>query len=108
MTDVPHFDLPFHFEGSSVAEVEQDSIHEVVDCIEIILRTHVGLRDYVPEFGAPDLVFKNQPIGVDDLTSIITSQEPRASLVISEHPDVYDEMIDRIQIQANVKEGGSI
>lgn len=103
MADTPHFDLPFRFHPNVIC-VEQDTIEDVTNCVEILLRTDYGSRPEAPDIGVSDLTFNNQPINEDRLHDEIVASEPRAILLISERPDVFDEMIDRITIQ--VRTGG--
>lgn len=104
MADVPHFDLPFRLVGSSFATVEQDSIDDVANCVEAILRTRVGYRTWVPEFGSPEYVLKRSPFGTEDVMAIISAQEPRAEMMVQESIDSYDELIDRLHIEIVSKE----
>lgn len=104
MADVPHFDLPFRFVGSSFATSEQDSIDDVANCVETILRTRIGFRTWVPEFGSPEYVFKRSPLGTEDIMAIVSAQEPRAELLVQESIDSYDQLIDRLHIEVTAKE----
>lgn len=54
MAAVPHLRVPLAFEGGRLAEVEQDSDEDVDACILGILRTPLGWRTDLPEFGTPD------------------------------------------------------
>jgi hypothetical protein len=97
MTQVPHFDLPFRLVGSCFAANEQGSIDDIANCVEMIFRVHVGWRRAAPGFGSPDLLFRKLPIGVNQLLSIVTRQEPRADYLINEYQQL-DDLIDRINV----------
>jgi phage baseplate assembly protein W len=103
---VPHFDLPFRFFGTNAVVVEQDSLDDVGNCVEAILLTHVGSRPEEPTFGIPELTFMTQPIGSDFVREIISSQEPRAEVAMTEAPDRFDELIDRVIINLTTRGGG--
>lgn len=103
MADIPHFNFPFRFSGAHVAVVEQDSMDDVANCVEIIFMTPIGWRPEAPTFGVPDFAFMKQPIGEDFLTDIISSQEPRADVAFTEAPDRYDELIDHIVSQIGTR-----
>lgn len=103
----PHFNFPFALSGSSVSVVEQDTIDDIINCVEVALLTHVGYRPEAPRFGVPDFAFLKQPIGRDYILQILQTQEPRAALAIQESPDPFDQLIDRILVEIGVKEGSS-
>lgn len=92
--DIPHFDLPFRLNGKSFGVVEQDTPADIANCVECIIRTPAGFREDSPDFGLEDLVFTNQPINTDRLTSQIVQQEPRAQVFITQQPDIYDALIE--------------
>lgn len=98
MTTTPHFTLPFRVGDSDFCTVEQDEYIDIFNCISAIVRTPFGTRNEVPEFGRPTVLFVNQPVGKEFLTSAIMTQEPRAEIVVTEVPDRYDELIDNIRI----------
>lgn len=54
MPTTPHLAVPLTFTGSCLRAVEQDSDEEVEACILGILRTPLGWRTDLPEFGTPD------------------------------------------------------
>jgi hypothetical protein len=108
MTDVPHFDLPFRLGAAGVPVVEQDTIDDVANCVVVIASTHIGWRAEVPTFGIPDLTMRKQPLGADDINTMVSAQEPRATLIVDEQPDKADNLIDRINIGVSiVSKGGS-
>lgn len=95
---VPHFDLPFRFIGGSASVVEQDSEEDIANCVETIIRTPYGYRvqDYTPDFGILQPTFEIQPVDTELIKSTILVQEPRADILITEHSDRLDRMIDNI------------
>lgn len=99
MADTPHFDLPLRLSGSSFAEVEQDSYADIANSVEAIVRTFVGWRDYVPEFGIPEILFHNQPIGEELLTATIIAQDSRAEILVTEEPEMFNELVDNITFE---------
>jgi phage baseplate assembly protein W len=100
----PHFDLPFRFSGStginkSAVVAEQNSFEDIANCVEAIVRTPIGFRNDAPQFGFPTLELLEQPIVSSDVVSIVQAQEPRATILISEMPDLIDSLIDRLTVQ---------
>lgn len=98
----PHFDLPFRFmHRGGAASVEQDSFEDITNCVECIVRTPYGFRVDAPEFGFPNLELFEQPVLSSDVIDLVDSQEPRASLILSENPDKLDSLIDRITVEVS-------
>lgn len=98
MTDVPQFDLPFRFDDGREVVVEQDSLDDIANSVEALLRTRVGDRDGLPRFGTPDLVFAEQPILEEPLIAQIRAWEPRVDVLIQQDRDRFDETLVRLQI----------
>lgn len=98
---VPHFDLPFRLSGSSFATVEQDSPEDIANCVEAIIRTPYGFRDDNPDFGLDELTFSNLPLNLERLTSQIESQEPRASIILEERPDLIDSLVTKLIVEVD-------
>lgn len=94
----PHFDLPFSLGPNGAAVVEQDTIDDVANCVVVILSVERGTRDEAPTFGIEDLAMRKQPLGASEIAEEIRDQDPRAVLIMSENPDMNDELIDRINI----------
>ena len=80
----PHFQLPFRFGGINGAAFvnEQDSIEDVVQCVETIIQYPIGSRFDVPDFGIPDVTFKSSSkaeIVPDQVKTSILQWEERAA-----------------------------
>lgn len=98
--ETPHFSFPFEFkEHANKAhfhEVEQDSIHDVINCVTAIFLTHIGWRDESPDFGTPELTFQKLPLNIDGIMALIADQEPRAVVMIEQNPVIRDMMMVRL------------
>jgi hypothetical protein len=103
MTHVPHFDYPFRFSAASkhAVEVEQDSVEEIIDCIQTTLLTNKGDRIELPDFGITNPLFEVQPLHLDDLYADVTDQEPRALIVLSQQPDAEDALTAIVTMTLN-------
>jgi phage baseplate assembly protein W len=77
MAESPHFDRPFRLAGSSFAVVEQDSDEELTNCAWAIVSTEIGSRDETPDFGVPDLPFRDPEYVSSTLVSAVRQWEPR-------------------------------
>jgi phage baseplate assembly protein W len=92
----PHFALPFQWApadqgGLAAREVDQESIDEIGGCAEAILRTVVGERSTLPEFGRPQLEFNTDPeLTRSQLADALIRWEPRVSSLITDNPDPAD------------------
>jgi|KBSMisStandDraft_5_1062788.scaffolds.fasta_scaffold307743_2 hypothetical protein len=99
----PHFDLPFRFSfngrGGSAAVVEQGTIDDLANNVFLMVATPQGYRDEAPNFGTPDMVFRQQPVASEAITSIIRSQDQRIEFAFQEHrPVVIDELVSVLKI----------
>lgn len=99
MADAPHFAFPMtRAAGGAVATVEQDTIDDVEACVLAVVYVHTGEVDGSPDLGHPDWTFMQQPIGRNEIAAQIVASEPRAELLVSEAPDRFDALLDRIEI----------
>jgi phage baseplate assembly protein W len=82
--DVPKLSLPFRFHHQGVGTglvahvAEQDSLEEIVSCVEAVIRTVQGTRIEEPEFGLPDLAFSLGHIDPTIIEEAAARWEPRA------------------------------
>lgn len=104
MVDIPQFDLPFRFVNGKEVVVEQDSDEDVENCVEAILRTVQGDREDLPDFGILDMTFRPQPLNLDLVVADILANEPRAQVLIEQHPDIVSSLIARVQVQVATRE----
>jgi phage baseplate assembly protein W len=103
MADVPHFSLPFRFVSPQAAVSEQDSLDEIADCVYAILVCPLGFRVESPLFGLPDQTFAMASPDLDEIRNTIESWEPRAAALLSERPDVLDELIARVEVLVQIR-----
>ena len=99
--DSPHFDLPFRLLSTGAAVSEQDTYDDVANCVEAIVRTPYGFRDDAPNFGFPSVELRPMPVISSEIRDVVDAQEPRATILISERPDFYDQLIDRITVEVS-------
>lgn len=94
---VPRLRFPLRFTNGRTELVEQDSIEEIAQCVEIILRTPRGQRLDLPDFGIPDQAFRENGADLVALRSAIEQYEPRAAVVL-EHDGVIERLVDRVTV----------
>ena len=101
---VPHFDLPFTFVGSANANVvDQDTLEDISNCVEAIVRTVIGQRQELPDFGIPDPTLQLQPVYRPDILAQVSAWEPRAVVAFDQHPDLLDSLIADVTLRVSTK-----
>lgn len=98
-----HPDLPIRFvyndDGTlDLATVEQDSIAEIENCVEVILRCPLGWRDELPEFGTPSVTYSQMPVDPTEIRMAIQRWESRVDVDAQPINDRVAEAIQRIRI----------
>jgi phage baseplate assembly protein W len=98
------FDVPFRFDPvtGDVAVVEQDSVEDIANCVQIVCLTRQGQRDEDPTFGLPEMALSRAPIDPVLLLAHISASEPRAKMLIETAPALYDEAISNAGIQVAI------
>jgi phage baseplate assembly protein W len=105
----PHFRLPLQFGGINGGALvnEQDTSEDIIDCIKAIISFPIGTRHDMPEFGIPDLLFRQQSaIVMQQLRDAVAEWEVRPTVDVSGGPLLSDQMILDILIKAGVREDG--
>lgn len=102
-----HFDLPFRLIGGHAVETEQDSLEDVSNCVEAIVRTAIGQRIELTDFGIADQAFKTQPLPLGEIVNRVIKYEPRASTFLGQHPDELDSLIADVLLRVSIKEVNS-
>lgn len=98
-TIVPHFKLPLQVGRRNALEtVEQDTLDEIAQCVEVLLSTVVEERIELPDYGIPDLAF-TVGLPIHELETRIEEWEPRATAVLAENPDLLDELVRQLQVK---------
>jgi len=96
---VPHLKFPPQLASDGhLQAVEQDSYDDILGCVYVALKTQLGTRLYVPDFGITDYTFIQAPIPNPQLYSEIRSSEPRATVDLSEQ---VDDLIETVVVGVN-------
>lgn len=100
MTDDPlrHFDLPFRFEGGQLATVPQDTVEDVQNKVETLIRCPLGFRDELPGFGWPQQTFDPAPLDTTRAQALVDEWVPDARATLSEHGTSLDEAVRFIEV----------
>jgi phage baseplate assembly protein W len=100
---VPHFAYPFRFERHGISTVEQDSLDDLAQCVQVIIQTRIGERVEIPDFGVDPIVF-NDDIDRDALQRALEDWEPRIITDVEMWDDIADEAMR--WIRTSVSPGG--
>lgn len=84
--------------------VEQDSEDDVLNCVEVVLRTRIGERVELPDFGTPDITFLQQPISLQAIEAAITAGEPRSTQMLEQAPDKIDQKVAYVRVNVSARE----
>jgi phage baseplate assembly protein W len=101
----PHFRLPLQFGGINGGAIvnEQDDSDDVMDCVRAIVAFPVGARVDNPEFGIPDLLFKEyDQSAVDQVRAAIDEWEDRVSVDVESSIPVTDQLIWNLLVKVRV------
>lgn len=98
--DIPHFQLPFVLDPDGVRVTEQDSLDEVTDCVQAVLRTTLGERIELPDFGRPDQAFRQNGADLEQLRDAVDTWEPRATVEIDHDPAFLSGQVDRVTVNS--------
>lgn len=83
MAEVPHLAFPLRMNpDGTLADVEQDTIDDVRQCVHVLLRTEVGSRPLAPDVGIEDPTFTE---GLDpvQVATRLEEMEDRAQVTIT-------------------------
>lgn len=106
--DTPKLKVPFRLSrtGQQAAVIEQDSVDEVAQCVEAVLRTPEGTRLEEPEFGIVDLTFYEGRLPLVEYERAVNEWEPRATAEFSEEELV--ELARRVNVDIDVRKEADI
>lgn len=101
---VPHFDYPFRFNADGHAAAnEQDSEDDILACAIAILKTPLGFRDDLPDFGIAETLFTEGPIDVEEIRAALEMWEERAIFTVMEDPVTLDNLVRLIKVQMEAR-----
>lgn len=85
--ETPHLAFPLRFDSAthSLAQVEQDELEDIEQCVFVLMKTPLGVRPLAPDIGVEDPTFSE---GIDPqlLTADLENMEPRARVTITAEP----------------------
>jgi hypothetical protein len=105
----PHFKLPLQFGGIKGGALvnEQDTAEDKVDCVKAIIGFPVDTRHDMPEFGIPDIVFKQySEIVIQQVYEAIDYWEPRPLVDVGGEPLLNDQFIWNLLVKVGVPING--
>lgn len=97
---IPHIAIPFDFIQQGVGGVnvnEQDSLDDVYDCVQAIMRTETGFRPELPAFGIADQTFTQGEIDLPQIKDDVSTWEPRSDVLYEQSLEGFDLMEDLVR-----------
>jgi phage baseplate assembly protein W len=82
---IPHLTIPFQIVNGQALTVEQNSVDEITQCVEVLCATVTGTRLELPAYGIPDQTFSQQ-VTAAPIQQAIATWEPRAQAVVTVTP----------------------
>lgn len=95
---IPHFRLPFRVTNGSVDTIEQDSLDEIAQCVQVLLSTELGTRLELPDYGIAQPLFMTK-IDFSAVLAQLDKWEPRARTVINSDIDSTDELLRSLRLE---------
>ena len=80
MAGVPHLAVPLRLTGAQIATVEQDSDEEIMQAVAAIVRTPLGHRTDLPEFGAIPQTHRSGGADLDEIERAVGEWEDRVDV----------------------------
>lgn len=104
--ETPQFDLPFRLDGRAVRVVEQDSLDDVANSVETLMRTPLGSLDENPDYGVVDGTFDEGRVDLNEIQTAISQWEPRADTLMEDNSDYEDMFLRKIATNVGVRRVG--
>lgn len=98
---IPHLAIPFRLADGNgpAATVEQNSIDDITQCVEVLLATELGSRVELPGYGAADQTFTQQ-FDTSLILQAVTAWEPRATVTVSATPGRNPQVTVNVSVAA--------
>lgn len=96
MTELPHFAIPLRFKNGAAVVNDQDTLDDLADCIQVIMRTPIGHRIDKPDFGIHDPAFRVVR-NDNDIMAAIDQWEPRVEYELA-GPEEVEELVRTVRI----------
>jgi hypothetical protein len=101
-TLTPHIAIPFTMLAGGVEGVdvnEQDTLDDVYDCTQAIIRCPEGYRPELMAFGIPDQTFSESEIDLSRISDKVALWEPRADTLYSQAPGGITLLEDLVKVR---------
>lgn len=86
MADIPHLAWPLRLANGTLATVEQDTLTDVTQCVNVLLHTPRGARVLLPDYGIEDPTFTDG-LDLDEVLEQVADYEERADVTVLELVD---------------------
>ena len=104
MTDVPHFSLPFRFATPQAlrSASRTRSTRSPTACSRCCSARRASGWS-CRSFGLPDPTFSTPAPDLDSIRETVEIWEPRAAVVLDEHPDLLDELVSHVEVDVTLR-----
>lgn len=108
MPELPHLQWPVRLVAGHLAVLEQDSLDDVVQCVEVLTNVRAGTFIDTPELGWEDPTFSEGGPSADHLAAAIAEFEPRAAVSIEAgtDPSELSDGTGRLRVSVELTEEG--
>jgi phage baseplate assembly protein W len=99
---IPHFDYPFQFNANGrVQVVEQDSEDDIINCVVALIKTPLGFREDLPDYGVADIIFGDGALDTEQIHTAISMWEERADVILTESNITVDQLVRYVSVMVN-------
>jgi hypothetical protein len=107
----PHIAIPFTMLAWGVGGVdvnEQDTLDDVYDCVQAVIRCPEGYRPELMAFGISDQTFSQNEIDLGEIDDKVRVWEPRSDVLYSQSLSGITLLDDLVKVRvARLSTGGS-
>lgn len=110
---IPHISIPLKFIGGGAGGIdvnEQDTLDDIYDCVQAIIRCPEGWRPELPTFGITDQTFSQSEIDLSLIGDKVATWEPRSDALYEQTlsgPTLLDDLVKVRVAKLSTTIGGS-
>jgi phage baseplate assembly protein W len=101
MIAIPHLQIPLRLLGNHLGQVEQDTVDDVAQCVQVIVSTPLGFSDELPDMGLTMQEFYVGGADVEEIQAQLDEHEPRWAGLVEEAPDKLDVALSVVSVRVS-------
>lgn len=106
MADSHDLALPVRVQDGTFVTVEQGSLDDIAQRVEVLLRTPLGWLASEPDFGVTDQSHQAGGVDVTEVEEQIATWVPDADALVEQDPDALNEALAIVGVRIGAKTGG--